>query len=192
MRHVLTASGLLRLFDDHRPPVPLCSTGFAEVDELTGGMVPGRVWVVTSAPGQGRDDSVDPVGGRDRLAAGHPRASGDAARASGQRRGSAALTQRTAGPPALVDAPARQGAACADGSCTRACRTPVAVPVRRRRGGLGARSSSAQRDREGQRSPHRRRRPGFRSQPRTRGLTGGDRDLRAHLPPTSPRCRRLA
>lgn len=30
------------------------STGFAEVDEVTGGFAPGQVWIITGTPGQGR------------------------------------------------------------------------------------------------------------------------------------------
>lgn len=51
---VLTSSGLLAAFDAYRQPSPTVGSGLADLDSLTGGMQPGRVWVVTGAPGQGR------------------------------------------------------------------------------------------------------------------------------------------
>jgi hypothetical protein len=50
---VLPADLLIEQFDTRSLPWGL-STGFAHVDELTGGMVPGQVWVVVAAPGHGR------------------------------------------------------------------------------------------------------------------------------------------
>ena len=52
--HVLTFDGLLTAFDDYRPDAPVAPTTCAELEELTGGMVPGRVWIVVSVPGEGR------------------------------------------------------------------------------------------------------------------------------------------
>lgn len=51
---VLTSDGLLVAFDDYRPAAPVAPASCAELDELTGGMVPGRVWIVVSVPGEGR------------------------------------------------------------------------------------------------------------------------------------------
>ena len=33
---------------------PLRSTAFSMIDVVTGGFVPGRVWIITGTPGQGR------------------------------------------------------------------------------------------------------------------------------------------
>lgn len=54
MSPVLTPSELLTVHDAQGPPCPIVASGFTELDSLTGGMQPGRVWVVTGTPGQGR------------------------------------------------------------------------------------------------------------------------------------------
>lgn len=51
---VLTGDQLLAAFDAHRPEPPVSPSGFSELDSLTGGMLPGRVWIVVSVPGEGR------------------------------------------------------------------------------------------------------------------------------------------
>ena len=51
---VLTTSDLLKTRDVGREIIPMVTTGFRELDELTGGMRPGQVWVVVGTPGQGR------------------------------------------------------------------------------------------------------------------------------------------
>ena len=51
---VLTAEELLNAFDTRVRPATIASSGFAELEALSGGMVPGRVWMVVGEPGQGR------------------------------------------------------------------------------------------------------------------------------------------
>lgn len=58
LRSVLTTAALLAAYADARPDVPMTATGIAELDALTGGMVQGRVWVLTGTPGQGRSTLV--------------------------------------------------------------------------------------------------------------------------------------
>lgn len=55
---VLTTSDLLAAYTADCPADPLAATGFAELDALTGGMAPGRVWILVSTPGQGRSTLV--------------------------------------------------------------------------------------------------------------------------------------
>ncbi|WP_185995435.1 DnaB-like helicase C-terminal domain-containing protein [Nocardioides campestrisoli] len=51
---VLTAERLLRVYDTNDATVPLAPSGVPALDGLTGGMAPGRVWIVVGTPGQGR------------------------------------------------------------------------------------------------------------------------------------------
>ncbi|MET0843539.1 MAG: DnaB-like helicase C-terminal domain-containing protein [Mycetocola sp.] len=52
-RRVLPADLLVEQFDTRSLPWGL-PTGLARIDEMTGGMVPGQVWVVVAEPGHGR------------------------------------------------------------------------------------------------------------------------------------------
>lgn len=58
LSRVLTTPHLLAAHTAGRPADPLAATGLAELDALTGGMVPGRVWILVGAPGQGRSTLV--------------------------------------------------------------------------------------------------------------------------------------
>lgn len=54
LRTVLTSEELLSAYDSHQPVECLAPTSLVELDAITGGMAPGRVWIVLSTPGQGR------------------------------------------------------------------------------------------------------------------------------------------
>lgn len=54
IRGVLNAEDLIAEMDAARPASSVAPSGFAELDSLTGGMLPGRVWIVLGVPGQGR------------------------------------------------------------------------------------------------------------------------------------------
>jgi replicative DNA helicase len=51
---VLTTVDLLTRHDTQELGAPLASTGLVELDELTGGLWRGRVWVIVARPGEGR------------------------------------------------------------------------------------------------------------------------------------------
>lgn len=55
---VLTTKHLIAAYDAGCSGSPVAATGFAELDSLTGGMVPGRVWILVGTPGQGRSTLV--------------------------------------------------------------------------------------------------------------------------------------
>ncbi|KQZ70791.1 DnaB-like helicase C-terminal domain-containing protein [Nocardioides sp. Root151] len=51
---MLIAEHLLAAYDAERPSAKVAPSGFTELDSLTGGMVPGRVWLLLGVPGEGR------------------------------------------------------------------------------------------------------------------------------------------
>ncbi|GGD24524.1 DnaB-like helicase C-terminal domain-containing protein [Nocardioides daphniae] len=51
---MLETSELLTAYEDATPAVLAADSGFPTLDGVTGGMVAGRVWVITGAPGHGR------------------------------------------------------------------------------------------------------------------------------------------
>lgn len=55
---MLITSDLLATYPDQHHSQPLAGTGFTELDVLTGGFVPGRVWLLVAMPGQGRSTLV--------------------------------------------------------------------------------------------------------------------------------------
>ncbi len=60
---MLPADLLIEHFDTRSLPWGL-PTGLARIDEMTGGMVPGQVWVVVGTPGQGRTTLLLQLAGR--------------------------------------------------------------------------------------------------------------------------------
>jgi replicative DNA helicase len=54
MPTVLTTADLLSAYEADRSVDPIVTSGLADLDALTGGMVPGRVWIVLGVPGQGK------------------------------------------------------------------------------------------------------------------------------------------
>ena len=51
---MMTSARLLDALDRPSPAGPAISTGFTDVDDLTGGFTVGQVWLVLATPGQGR------------------------------------------------------------------------------------------------------------------------------------------
>lgn len=51
---MLTTADLLSAYEADRPVDPIVTSGLADLDSLTGGMTPGRVWILLGVPGQGK------------------------------------------------------------------------------------------------------------------------------------------
>jgi replicative DNA helicase len=51
---VLKSADLLAACEADRPVDPIVTSGLAGLDSITGGMTPGRVWIVLGVPGQGK------------------------------------------------------------------------------------------------------------------------------------------